>query len=155
MISGPSQSGGSWSEFLTGRNQLPPPRVDPGETVVMHPDERPDQVHSPQHPAEQVPVRPALIGRFTVALAGLLAAGCLLLGLTLLVLVIVVPGTGGAGIGSSSGPGWTRAGWHVGVGLLAEVGLGLTQRRAWPLRVSVATGVIVAVLAVLALAWWA
>jgi hypothetical protein len=104
--------------------------------------------------AEPIQTKPnALIGRFTVTLGGLLGAGCLLVGLGLVVLMVVAPKIGSTGA-TATGPGWTRTGWHLGVGLAAEVARALTMRRRGPIRVAVGAVSIVAVLAVTAFSWW-
>ena len=102
-----------------------------------------------------VPARPpALIGRFVVALAGLLSAGCLLLGIALAILQVAAPRLGGTGLEYATGPGWPAAAATLAVGSLGEAAFWLTVRSSRPIRIAVATGVVLAVLAVLALVWW-
>lgn len=151
-------TGGSWSEFAEARSaRVPPPPGDPTATAAMPPVPAampPVPAAGPSWTAPPVPPRRALIGRFTVTLGGLLAAGCLVLGVLLVILMVVVPRTGGTGIDVSTGPGWTRAGWHLGVGIAGAAAQQWARRRSWPLRLLVAVVVIAAVLAVLALSWW-
>jgi hypothetical protein len=148
-----TQPGGSWSEFVSSRGRAPQPAADPEETMYLPPISRSAQPQSLPH--RQPPPRPhALIGRFAVSLAGLLAAGCFVLGWALVVLMIVAPRTGGTGLEVATGPGWTRTIWHLLVGGAGEAGLQFARKQSWPIRVIVATCVIVAVLATLALAWW-
>ena len=136
----------SWAEFAERKQPVPAPsqRLEATQELPPLPTERPA---APPRP-------PALIGRFAVSLGGLLAAGCLLLGVGLLVLAIVVPRTGGSGIDVATGPGWPRTVWHLLVGALAEVGVWLGYRRSWPVRVAVGTVSSIAVLVVMALSWW-
>lgn len=142
----PVPPGRSWSDFAGAPRPVDAAgRRDLDSTTTL------PAVRLPDLPARPLPH--ALIGRFTVSLAGLLAAGCLVLGVALLVLALVAPS--GSGLQATTGPGWPRVVWHLAVGALAELGTQLVRRRAWPLRVAVAGAVIVAVLAVLAFAWWA
>lgn len=98
--------------------------------------------------------RPALIGRFTVALAGLLAAGALILGIGLLIAMLVLPAPGTTAVDGTTGPGWPRTVAHLVIGILAELGGQWARRGRWPVRVAVAAVTVVAVLTVLALSWW-
>ncbi len=100
------------------------------------------------------PARPALIGRFTVGLAGLLAAGTLVLGLALLVAMLVLPAPGTGAYGGTTGPGWGPVAAHLAVGVVGEVAGAVAGRGPWAARVTVAAVVVVAVLVVLALCWW-
>ena len=98
--------------------------------------------------------RPALIGRFTVGLAGLLAAGALVLGLALLVAMVVLPAPGTGSFDATTGPGWGVVAAHLGVGVVGGAAGQWARRGPWTGRVAVAVVVVVAVLVVLALSWW-
>lgn len=98
--------------------------------------------------------QPALIGRFTVALGGLFAAGVLVLGLALLVAMLVLPSAGTGAYDATAGPGWGRVSAHLAVGVIAEGAGVFARRRSHPVRVGVAGVTVLAALAVLALSWW-
>lgn len=89
------------------------------------------------------------------AVAGLLSAGLLVVGVSLVVLQLIAgrlaPGTG---LAAADGPTWWRALAQLGVGALGECVV--WARRILPAgaRVWLATAVIVGVGAVLWFAWW-
>lgn len=97
---------------------------------------------------------PGVLVRSIAALADLLAAGVLVLGVALLVAMLVVPSAGSGAWNETTGPGWSRVAAHLGVGLAGETAGQLTRRASPGLRIAVAIATVVAVLAVLALSWW-
>ena len=121
----PVPPGRSWSDFASSAQSAAPRRPDAESTTTL------PAVRLPEVPSRPVPH--AMIGRFTVSLAGLLAAGCLVLGVALLVIELVAPN--GSGLQATTGPGWARVVWHLAVGVLAELAMQLVRRRAWPSRV--------------------
>jgi hypothetical protein len=89
------------------------------------------------------------------ALAGLLAAGMLVVGTGLLVAQLLAPALlPAAGWGAATGPGWTGVGAHLLVGLAGEAVVRMRRRWAGPLRLGADLAVIVGALAVIAWAWW-
>lgn len=93
--------------------------------------------------------------RMLDSLAGLFAAGMLLVGVGLLLAQLLAPALlSAAGWGVATGPGWASVGAHLLVGGGGEV-VYRTRRRwtGWP-RVLADTGIVVAALAVIAWAWW-
>jgi hypothetical protein len=105
-------------------------------------------------PLPDVRRRPGLIGRFTVALGDLLAAGALVLGVGLLVAMLLLPSAGTGAFDGTSGPGWGRVAAHLAVGILGEAAGQWARRTARPVRTPVAGVTVGAVLVVLALSWW-
>jgi hypothetical protein len=97
---------------------------------------------------------PGVLVRSTVALADLLAAGVLVLGVVLLTAMVVLPSAGNGAWNETTGPGWGRVAAHLGVGLAGGTGGRLARRASPGLRIAVAVATVVAVLAVLALSWW-
>lgn len=88
-------------------------------------------------------------------IAGLVAAGMLLVGVLLLVAAFVAPAVlPGLGLGPADGPGWWRVGGHLLVGVAGE--LVVHRRRNWspPVRVTADLCVVIAAVAVIWLAWW-
>lgn len=108
----------------------------------------------PSTSAGAVTPRPGLIGRFTVSVAGLLVAGCLVLGVGLVGLMLVVPGTGGSGFDYATGPGWSRTWAHLAAGVIGETALQWGRRRTWAARVTMSAIAAVTVLLVLGFSWW-
>ena len=89
------------------------------------------------------------------ALAGLLAAGVLAVGVLLLLAALIAPSAlSAAGLAGATGPGWGRVIAQLAVGTVGE--LVVRWRGSWPttIRVVADAAVIVAVLAVIAWAWW-
>jgi hypothetical protein len=98
--------------------------------------------------APERPVPPSLQALGIVA--GLAGGGLLLLGIVLLVLQIGAPLL----IGGATGPGWGRVVLHLAVGGLAETGHALRRRLPVAAGALIAALTVLAVLAVLVLAWW-
>ncbi len=98
--------------------------------------------------------RPALIGRFTVTLADLLAAGSVVFGIGLIVVMLTGASAGTGAYDATTGPGWTRSIAHLAVGIVGEATGQFARRRPWKVRVTLAVPTIAAVLVVLALSWW-
>ncbi|MGS0684172.1 hypothetical protein ACVBEQ_03255 [Nakamurella sp. GG22] len=93
--------------------------------------------------------------RLLDALAGLLAAGLLVIGVVLLLAELIAPtALPAAGLGPAAGPGWSSVLAHLVVGGAGEVVVRLRDR--WPVgvRAGADAAVIVAVLAVLWWHWW-
>lgn len=100
--------------------------------------------------AERTSALPSRGTRALELIAGLAGGGLLLLGVGLLVLQLVVPQV----IDDADGPGWGPALAHLLVGGAAETGRAFRGRLSVPLRLTVATVTILAVIAVLVLIWW-
>jgi len=97
---------------------------------------------------------PAL--RAVEIVAGLLSGGLLMLGLALLVLQFVAPDLApGTGLAAADGPGWSRVGVQLGVGVAGELTVLARRWATGPARWVMAAAVSVAVPAVLWWAWWA
>lgn len=93
--------------------------------------------------------------RLLDGLAGVVAAGMLLVGLLLLVAGFVAPAVlPGMGLGPAGGPGWSRVAGHLLVGVAGE--LVVRGRRNWPpsVRVAADLGVVLAAVGVIWWAWW-
>ena len=91
--------------------------------------------------------------RFLDALAGLLSAGVLVVGIVLLLAAVIAPSAvAAAGLGVADGPGWDRVIAHLAVGAAGEVVVLL--RRRWPTVVRGLADAVV-VLAALMVIWWA
>ena len=151
----PSQASSEWSDLVGSGDRSGVSGVSGVLGVPGVPGDSARTIPAAPGLVTPAPVRrPALIGRFVVGLAGLLAAGCAVLGVALLMLVFLAPRTGGSGLEAATGPGWVRAAAHLGVGVGAEIALILVRRGSWTSRVTTATLVIAAVLLVLALSWW-
>lgn len=89
------------------------------------------------------------------ALAGLFAAGMLVVGTGLLVAQLLGPALlPAAGWGAATGPGWVHVGAHLLVGLAGEAVVRMRQRWAGPLRLGADLGVILGALAVIVRVWW-
>lgn len=93
--------------------------------------------------------------RMLDAVAGVLAAGCVLLGVLLLALHLLAPSAlAGWGVQGAVGPGWPRVAGHLAVGLIGEAVVCLRRRWTAPVRSAADAGVVVVALAVLGWAWW-
>jgi hypothetical protein len=93
--------------------------------------------------------------RLLDGLTGLVAAGMVIVGGLLLAAALIAPGLlADVGLGPASGPGWSRVGGHLLVGITGE--LVVHRRRNWPLAVRMAAdlGVLVAAVVVIGWAWW-
>lgn len=89
------------------------------------------------------------------ALTGLFAAGMLVVGVGLTLAQVLAPALlPAAGWGAATGPGWASVLAHLGVGMAGEVVVRARRGRPAPVRVVADAAVIVAVLAVIAWAWW-
>ncbi len=89
-----------------------------------------------------------------IAVGGLLAAGCVALGLLLAVLSMLAAKTGDVGLTAAVGPGWGRTLWHLGVGIGAELIRSLARRRSPGVQVLAALVVVITVSALFSLSWW-
>lgn len=86
-------------------------------------------------------------------LAGLLAAGVLVVGIILLLAAVIAPGAvAAAGLGVANGPGWARVIAHLAVGTVGELVVLLRHRWPRPVRVLADAAVVLAALLVI---WWA
>lgn len=97
-----------------------------------------------------VPLTVRMVG----GLAGLLAAGSLVLALVLLAVMLVVQlqGVQTDALGETSGPGWSRTGIQLGAAVLAEV-LVLAARKI-PARAAQVALAAVAIAVALTALWW-
>ncbi len=108
-----------------------------------------DTVPLPAVPhAPELPVARSV--RVLTAIAGMAGGGLLLLGILLLGLQIGAPLV----IDGATGPGWSRVVLHLAVGGFGEVGRGLRFRVPVAAGAVIAGTTVLAVLAVLVLAWW-
>jgi len=83
----------------------------------------------------------------------LVAAGMLVVGAVLLASALLAPAVlSAAGLGPADGPGWSRVGGHLLVGVAGE--LVVHRRRTWPPPVRVAADLAVLVAAA-GVIWWA
>ena len=91
--------------------------------------------------------------RFLDALAGLLAAGGLVVGIILLFAALIAPAAvAAAGLGVADGPGWDRVLAQLAVGVAGETVVLLRRRWSTVIRVLADSAVVVAALLVI---WWA
>jgi hypothetical protein len=91
--------------------------------------------------------------RFLDALAGLLSAGVLVVGIILLLASLIAPSAvAAAGLGVADGPGWDRVIAHLVVGAAGE--LVVLLRRRWPTFFGAMADVVV-IVAALPVIWWA
>jgi hypothetical protein len=105
------------------------------------------------HPADTP--RPAAVIRLLDALAGLLAAGSVLVGVLLLIAALAAPAVLDAvGLGPADGPGWGRVIAQLAVGLAGEVVVSLRGKWAAPVRVAADLTVICSAVAVISWVWW-
>jgi len=88
------------------------------------------------------------------AVAGVLSAGILLLGIGLVVAQLLAPRLGGTGLEAAVGPGWDRALAAVGVGLFGEGFRVLRRRLPAGARAFIAIVVLLGVGALLWFTWW-
>lgn len=87
-------------------------------------------------------------------LAGLLAAGMLVLGTLLLLAALIAPGVlSAAGLGEASGPGWSRVVAHLAIGVVGELVVRLRPGRPPVVRMLADAVVVLTSLAVLGWAW--
>lgn len=99
------------------------------------------------------PVRPARAVRVLDGLAGLLAAGILVVGVGLIIAALVAPpAVAAAGLGVADGPGWSTVLAHLLVGVAGEAVVSLRRRWSTVIRVSADLAVVLAALLVI---WWA
>jgi len=99
--------------------------------------------------------RPSRWLRFLDGLAGLLAAGMVILGVLLLASGLIAPPVlSAAGLGPAAGPGWLRVGAHLLVGAAGE--LVVRNRRNWSpaVRATADLSVVLAAVVVIGWAWW-
>lgn len=95
--------------------------------------------------------------RMMGGLAGLLAAGTLVLALLLLVVMLVVQlrGAQSDALAATSGPGWLRTGIQLGAAVLAEVLVVVARKqRAQAAQVGLAAAAIAVALTALWWVWW-
>lgn len=124
---------------------------DTAPLPVVQPD--PGQPGGSGRPGRPGPARRGL--RVLDAVAGLLSAGMLVLGLALLVSQLFGAALlGGTGLSAATGPGWWRVAAHLAVGAAGETGVLLRRRLAVGPRAAIAGGTVVAALAVVVAAWW-
>jgi len=89
------------------------------------------------------------------ALTGLFAAGMLVLGVGLLLAQLLAPALLlAAGRGVATGPGWIRVLVHLLVGGFGEAVYRTRHRRTGSVRVMADVAFVVAVVPVIAWAWW-
>jgi hypothetical protein len=92
--------------------------------------------------------------RVLEAVAGVLSAGVLLLGLVLSVAQVLAPRLGGTGLEAAVGPGWDRAVATLAVGVVGELLRALRRRLAVAARAAVAVVVLLGIGALLWFTWW-
>ena len=93
--------------------------------------------------------------RLLDALAGMLAAGLLVIGVVLLLAVLIAPtALPAVGLGPAAGPGWSSVLAHLAVGGAGELVVRLRGRWSTGVRAGADATVIAAVLAVLWWQWW-
>lgn len=119
-----------------------------------------DAVPPPRYPAPTVRRRgtrgrPAGVVRALEAVAGVLGAGVLVVGLVLLLAQIVAPRIWpGPGLGAAAGPGWGRVALHLVVGAAAEIIRGTRRSSGGTVRGLLAGAMVLAVIVVCWVAWW-
>jgi hypothetical protein len=135
---------------VTGPQPDPPAQHSGVPPVVAHGDAGPDARAA--HPGSPG-ARPGPAIRTLDALAGLLSAGILLVGVLLLLAAVIAPtALPAAGLGIASGPGWSSVAVHLAVGVTGE--LVVLRRRGWPPAVRAGADLVVIAAALLVL-WWA
>ncbi len=88
-------------------------------------------------------------------IAGLLSAGVLVLGILLLIAQLIAPlALSLAGWGDANGPGWWQVVTQLVVGGAGEVVVRMRHGWAGPVRAAADVTVIMAIVLVLAWAWW-
>jgi len=92
--------------------------------------------------------------RAVEAVAGVLSAGVLLLGLGLVVAQLVAPRLGGTGLEAAVGPGWDRAVAALAVGVLGELFRALRKRLPVGARAVIAVTLLLGIGALLWFTWW-
>jgi hypothetical protein len=88
------------------------------------------------------------------ALAGLLAAGVVVLAILLLAAQLIAPSALTAGWGPATGPGWPRVVAHLVVGAAGELVVRFRGRLPGPARATADAAVVVAAVVLVGCGWW-